>query len=140
MGKLGKSAGMIAGIIAGMFAMPLHAGEEGGEEKALPLLPTLVPMKEISVPIVDAGRIEGVLRFTLVLRARDAAGALLLKNAEPKLRAVALDAGMEFARLRASPFRAVDVWQLGADMNRALHDADAGVEQALFVRVIAATN
>lgn len=134
---MGKSLAVAVGIAGAMLSVPLHAGEEGGEEKALPLLPTLVPMKEISVPIVDAGRIEGVLRFTLVLRAQDAAGAILLTNAEPKLRAAALDAGMEFARLRASPLRAVDAEQLAADMDRALHAADAGVAQALIIRVIA---
>jgi len=79
------------------------------------------------------------LRFTLVLRAHDAASATRMTGEVARLRSAALVAGLDFARLRASPYRAVDVTQLARMLDEALKAADAGVEQALIVRVGAAT-
>lgn len=137
--------GMIA-ILAGtgLLAVPVRAGEAsaeasgGGEAKsgeAPKLDPSLVPMDEITVPIVDGARMEGVLRFTLVLRARDADEAAELGRKITQLRSAALLAGLDFARLRASPYRAVDVQRLADNLDTALKAADPTVEQALIVRV-----
>ena len=118
---------------AGLLAGPaLAAGSEAGA-------PSLVPMEEIAVPILDGAQMQGILRFTLVLRAHDAAAATRMTGEVARLRSAALVAGLDFARLRASPYRAVDVTQLARMLDEALKAADAGVEQALIVRVGAAT-
>jgi hypothetical protein len=121
-----------------MAHAPAVGAAEGADKKeAAPLSPLLVPMAEIAVPIIDAGQIEGVLRFTLVLRAKDAASAAMLAEQEPRLRAAALGAGLEFARLRASPYRPVDVPRLSQALDAALRATDPAAERVLIVKVIA---
>ena len=101
--------------------------------------PPIIPeSQEIAVPIIDGAHMEGILRFTLVLRAQDSAAAARLTTSIAKLRSVAMIAGMDFARLRASPYSAVDVRSLIQSLDRALKAADPGVSQALIVRVGAA--
>lgn len=73
-----------------------------------------------------------------MLRAQDSAAAARLTTSIAKLRSVAMIAGMDFARLRASPYSAVDVRSLIQSLDRALKAADPGVSQALIVRVGAA--
>ena len=127
--------GMMAALSgAGLLIGPAEAA--GGGDKSGGAM--LVPMDEIAVPIIDGAHMEGVLRFTLVLRAHDPAAAARLGATIAKLRSVAMIAGMDFARLRASPYGAVDVGQLVRTLDRALRAADPGVEQALVVRVGAA--
>lgn len=127
--------GMMAALSgAGLLIGPAEAsggGNKGGGE-------SLVPMDEIAVPIIDGAHMEGVLRFTLVLRAHDPAAATRLGATIAKLRSIAMIAGMDFARLRASPYSAVDVGHLVLTLDKALKAADPGVEQALVVRVGAA--
>ena len=122
--------------ISGMslLAYPARAAEEG-EKGAKPMM---VPMDEIAVPIIDGAHMEGILRFTLVLHAQDTASAARLTGSIAKLRSVAMIAGLDFARLRASPYNAVDVRSLLGSLNKALKAADAGISQALIVRVGAA--
>lgn len=98
---------------------------------------TLVPMEEISVPIVDAGRIDGVLRVSIVLEARDAAGAASLAQRMPELRAAGLGAAIEFARLHASPFTPVNVRKLSDALTPALRGVDPGIARILIVKVSA---
>ena len=100
--------------------------------------PALVPMEEIAVPILDGARLEGILRFTLVLRAHDEEAAANIGKQLMRLRSAALAAGLDFARIRASPYRAVDVAQLAQSLDSALKQADSGVQQALIIRVGAA--
>lgn len=95
----------------------------------------MVPMDEIAVPIIDGAHMEGILRFTLVLNAHDSAAAVRITESLAKLRSVAMIAGMDFARLRASPYSAVDVRSLHLSLDRALKHADPGVVQTLIVRV-----
>ncbi len=130
--KLGSAAIMSGAVM--VMTSPAWAEGGGG---AAPLLPTLIPMQEIAVPIIDAGNIKGVLRFTLVLRAHDAATAAELTDKQPLLRSAALGAGLEFAQIRASPYAPVDVSELVDTMNHALHAANPAIEQALVVRVMA---
>ena len=120
---------MLAGT--GLLASPSQAAGGGGEDGA----PALVPMEEIAVPILDGARLEGILRFTLVLRAHDDAAAADITRQIVRLRSAALVAGLDFARMRASPYRAVDVAQLAMALDAALKKAEPGVEQALIVRV-----
>lgn len=118
----------------GLLFSPVGAAEEGGKTAN----PMMVPMDEIAVPIIDGAHMEGILRFTLVLRAQDPASAARLTGSIAKLRSVAMIAGLDFARLRASPYNAVDVSSLIRSLDTALKAADPGVSQALIVRVGAA--
>lgn len=144
LGAQGRRRPLRTGMIAilagtGLLTAPVRASEAaGGEAKsgeAPKLDPSLVPMEEIAVPIIDGARLEGVLRFTLVLRARDADAAADIGRDIARLRSTAMIAGLDFARLRASPYRAVDVQRLAMDLDSALKAADPAVEQALIVRV-----
>lgn len=127
--------GMMAALSgAGLLIGPAEAsggGDQGGGAM-------LVPMDEIAVPIIDGAHMEGVLRFTLVLRAHDPAAAARLGASIMRLRSVAMIAGMDFARLSATPYSAVDVGYLVRSLDKALKAADAGISQALIVRVGAA--
>src|SRR5690606_25654111 len=68
---------------------------------------TFVAMDEISVPIIDASRIDGVLRISITLQAQDTQAAAKLAKRMPELRAAGLSVAIEFARLHASPFTPV---------------------------------
>lgn len=116
----------------GMAALAASArAEEGGGA----IDPTCVPMAEIAVPIVDGSQIAGVLRFTLVLRARDPAGAAEMVREAARLRTIAVGAGLDFARLRASPYRPVDTVRLAASLDAAFRSALPAFQQALIVKV-----
>ncbi|WP_448661393.1 hypothetical protein ACG3SL_12130 [Sphingomonas sp. CJ20] len=95
----------------------------------------LVPMEEMIVPIVDADRVTGALRFKLVLQATDPAAAAKMTEELPMLRAATVAAGLEFARLNASGMRAVDVARLDSDLTSALKAAEPGVSRVLIVQV-----
>jgi hypothetical protein len=125
----------LAAMLPGSLARASGGGEGGGE--ATPIAPNFVPMPEISVPIVDGGQLIGVLRYTLVLRATDAAAAHELTTQVAKLRSAALGAGIDFASLRASPQRPVDVANLAASLDAAMHAANPAIKQALIVKVMA---
>ena len=107
-----------------------------GHAQELPAAP-FVAMGEISVPIVDAGRIDGVLRVSIVLEARDAAGASRLARKMPELRAAGLGAAIEFARLHASPFTPVNVHKLAGTLEPALRGVDGTIARILIVKVSA---
>lgn len=100
-------------------------------------IPAFVIMDEISVPIVDTARIDGVLRVSIVLQVRDADGAASLSRRMPELRAASLGAAIEFARLHASPFTPVDVRMLAAALAPALRGVDANITKVLIVKVSA---
>ena len=117
----------VAASIAG--AAPGHAQQAQAE--------TFVAMQEISVPIVDASRIDGVLRVSIVLEAKDAAGAASLARRMPELRAAGLGAAIEFARLHASPFTPVDVRRLSGMLAPALRGVDPAIARVLIVKVSA---
>ena len=97
----------------------------------------LVPMDELTVPIVDGARSDGTLRVKLVLEMADAAAAEKAGEALPALRSAALATTMEFARLYASPMTPVNVAQLATDMTAALRAQDGQVKRALIVEVAA---
>jgi len=129
-------------LAAAMLPPTPLAHASGGEEEAsaspsISSLPTLVAMDEIAVPIIDAGEIQGTLRFSLVIRAADDVGAQVLTEKMPELRAAALSAGINFASLRASPYRPIDVALLSNEIDAALKSIDPAVQQGLIVRVTA---
>lgn len=96
-------------------------------------------MDEISVPIIDASRVDGVLRVTLVLQAHDTAGVAALERKMPELRAAALAEAIEFARLYASPYTPVDAGKLVAALTPALRRVAPAIKRVLIVKVAAQT-
>jgi len=123
-------------LIASALAVASFAvAAPGHAQQAQPA--TFVAMQEISVPIIDASRIDGVLRVSIVLEARDAAGAASLAQRMPELRAAGLGAAIEFARLHASPFTPVDVRKLSDTLAPALRNVEPGIARILIVKVSA---
>lgn len=97
----------------------------------------LIAMEAIAVPIIDGAKVQGSLRFRLVLEASDGAAAERLAGDMPGLRTEALAAGAEFSRLRASPFLAVDAHRLSVEMTKALRAREQGISRVLLVEVAA---
>lgn len=100
----------------------------------------LVPMEEMIVPIIEADRIAGNMRFKLVLEAHDAATAASATARMPELRQTTVAAALEFARLNASGLRAIDAGRLDHDLNIALKAADPGLTRVLIVEIAAEHN
>ncbi|WP_239987328.1 hypothetical protein [Sphingosinithalassobacter portus] len=123
----------LSALIAMAIPVPVAnasgGGSSGGEGTHF------VEMPEIAVPITDSGRVGGELRVRLVLDATDDAAAKNIQEMMPVLRAAAVAASLEFARLYASGMRAVDVAMLDQDLTAALQAADHGVARVLIVRV-----
>ncbi len=113
------------------------AGASPNGEGQVPVDPHLVPLTQITVPIVDGGRMEGLLSMKLVLGAADADSAVALELAMPRLRSAGMAAASEFARLHASPHKAVDSEKLSQDLATALRREDPGVAMVLIVEVAA---
>ncbi len=117
-----------AASLSGASTMAAAPGAAGGEAH-------LVPMDEMNVPIVDGDRADGTLRVKLVLDMSSAAAAEKATAMLPSLRAGALAAGLEFARLYASPQTPVNAGRLASEMTTALHRQDIGVARVLIVEV-----
>jgi hypothetical protein len=100
----------------------------------------LVPMDEMVVPIIEADRVAGSMRFKLVLEAHDAATAAKATAQMPALRETTVAAALEFARLNASGLRAVDAERLDHDLSAALKAAEPGLSRVLIVEIAAAYN
>lgn len=109
------------------------AAASGGGEGEL----HLVAMDEIGVPIIDGNRTDGRLEFKLVLEARSEEAAEQLTATLPVLRAASVGAGIEFARLYASPMMPLDARRLASEMTAALQAQNAGIKRVLLVEVIA---
>ncbi|MDT8758501.1 hypothetical protein MZO42_07310 [Sphingomonas psychrotolerans] len=100
----------------------------------------LVAMDEVVVPIIEADRLSGNMRFKLVLEAHDAATAAKATAEMPALRETIVATGLEFARLNASGLRAVDAGRLDHDLNAAIKAAEPGVSRVLIVEIAASYN
>ncbi|MBB4840154.1 hypothetical protein HNP52_003246 [Sphingomonas kyeonggiensis] len=127
-------------VALGLAALPMPGGgalASGGGAAGEGL--HLVQMEEVTVPIIDADRVNGVLRFKLVIDAGTAETATKLNGEMPVLRAATVAAGLEFARLNASALRAVDAQQLDHDLTAALKAAEPGLVRVLIVEVDART-
>lgn len=124
-------------VALGLAALPLPGGgalASGGGAGAGEGL-HLVTMDEVTVPIIDADRVNGVLRFKLVIDAGSAEVATKINGELPVLRAATVAAGLEFARLNASALRAVDAQQLDHDLTAALKVSEPGLVRVLIVEV-----
>lgn len=121
-------------VLALLLSVPgaaASASEGGGGAEGL----HLVEMDDVSVPIIDGTRADGTLRFKLVLEAKDEAAAHQVTATLPQLRATSLSAGIEFARLYASPMLPVDARRLASDLGAALQAQDHGIARVLLVEV-----
>lgn len=116
-------------------ALPLGGAQASNGEFESSL--AFVPMEVISVPIVDAGNVQGILYFKVVLEAKNDASAEKLSESLPLIRAQALMVGSEFSRLSASPFLAIDAQRLSKDLNRSIGENDQEIARVLLVEVTA---
>jgi hypothetical protein len=97
----------------------------------------MVEMAEIRVPIIDAGRLDGILRIKIVLQAQNKTAAARLPARMPELNAAGLSAAIEFARLYASPFSPVDVEKLVEALTPSLQRAAPGIAKIYIVHISA---
>jgi len=129
---------MVAGAALTLAGTGAFATASGGNLTIAPEnKPHLVPMQEISLPIVDGDKLEGALRVTLVLATPDATTARRVTEKMPHLRSAALATTLEFSRLHASPMRAVNAEMLSQDLTETLQQQEPGIARALIVNVAA---
>ncbi|AXK44138.1 flagellar basal body-associated FliL family protein [Erythrobacter aureus] len=121
--------------VALLAALPL-GGAQASEDRYDSSL-AFVPMDMISIPIVDAGNVNGALRFKIVLEATDEEAAQHLSERLPILRSEALAVGAEFSRISAAPFLAVDAQELAESLDASLQEHSPEVERVLLVEVTA---
>ena len=123
------------------LVVPAAVGAQDGVKPApaAKFSQNFVYMPEINVPIVDAGRLDGILRIKVVLQPRSDAAAIRLATRMPELRAAGLSAAIEYARLYASPYTPIDVEKLTAAMATSLTSVDGGIGKVLIVKVTAKT-
>ncbi|AXB75353.1 hypothetical protein [Novosphingobium sp. P6W] len=129
----------VAAVLLLAAAVPVH-GANTEPRKAAEVPPadaSFVTMQSIDAPIVDAGRVDGVLHVTITVQAKSEDEAAALTKRMPELRAAALPATIEFARLRASRFAPVDVERLAATITLPVKRVDATVDKVLIVKVSA---
>ncbi|KPH62811.1 MULTISPECIES: flagellar basal body-associated FliL family protein [Novosphingobium] len=133
-----RSATTLAALLA--VTLGLAASAHAEDKKADPLPPpdpSFLAMDDIDAPIIDSGRIDGVLHVSIVVKTKSAESAAELAKRMPELRAASLAAAIEFARLHASPFTPVNVARLSAMMSPPIKRLDAGIEKVLIVKVSA---
>lgn len=124
-------------ILSGMALTLTSASLSGAEPNLLAEPPRLVPIEPISIPIVDGDRIDGKLNYTLVIMVEDDETMKRLSGSGAALRAAALRGGLDFARLYASSFTAVDAGMLMENLTRAMKEEDEGITELLLVEVSA---
>ncbi|AMO72594.1 hypothetical protein [Sphingorhabdus sp. M41] len=98
---------------------------------------TFVMLDPVSVPIIDGGRLEGRLDFTVVIAARDSASAEDLDGNVAKLRDTLIDAALDFSSLYASSKTPVDARLLVAKLQAAMLAKDPRVAAIYLVDVSA---
>lgn len=125
---------LLGGALLAVVPVSSASGASGGGSGGAG---DLVDMEAIAVPIVDGAKLQGTLRFRIVLEAHDAEAAAEITADLPGLRAEALATGAEFSRLRASPFLAVDAQRLSDELTEALHARYEGIDRVLLVEVAA---
>ena len=130
--------GILAAIALTTALLPLPGGEARASREGVGGLGLhLVPMEEVTVPIIEADRLAGQMRFKLVLDASTAEAATDAINRMPELRQATVSTALEFARLNASGMRAVDAGRLDNDLNAAIKAVEPGVSRVLIVEVSA---
>lgn len=113
--------------------------EEAVEEQDKETPTSFLVLEDINVPIVDSGRLDGVLHVTYVIKAKSPEAVDNLTQRVPEIRSAALANTIEFARLYASPYTAVDVGQLSQMVSAPIKKLDKQIYQVLVVKVSANT-
>ena len=121
-------------LLASLAAFSLSAAAASTASSGEPHGPAaLVELGSLDVPIVDHGRVRGMLSLKLAMEAQDASAAQEMEAALPLLRASALEGAGEFARLYASPVNAVDNQRLVDFVGSAIRRGHPQVRQVLVV-------
>lgn len=111
------------------LALVLMAASNGAAPAPDGAIKALAPM---AVAIVDGGQIQGRLKVSLAVSGTDEA---VLEQNIPVVRAAAIGALSEHARLRATPYAPVNAEQLSHDLDHAVRAAAPAVDRVLLVRV-----
>jgi flagellar basal body-associated protein FliL len=99
--------------------------------------PALLTVDEIATPIFSAARIEGSLNLSLAIEGEDAAMLPALRSQMPQLRAAMLTTTLEFSRLYASGFTAIDAERLHADLTASVKRIHPGIKRVLILKLSA---
>lgn len=111
------------------IALVLMAASNGA---APPSDAAIKPLAPMAVAIVDSGQIQGQLKVSLAVSGADEAS---LDQNIPLIRAAAISALSEHARLRATPYAAVNAEALSRDLDQAVRQAVPTVAKVLLIRV-----
>lgn len=111
------------------IAVVLMAANNGAAPAPDAAFKSLAPL---TAAIVDGGQIQGQLKVTLAVSGSDETA---LDQGIPLIRAAAVSALSEHARLRASPYAAVNAEALSHDLDKAVRKAAPAVSRVLLVRV-----
>lgn len=124
------------GLLAAVPALALGTAAVNAPAGSAPADPaSFVQLEDITAPIIDAGRIDGQLDLSLVIEAGSPEDAAELDKQKPALRAAMLASSLEFARLHASPFTAVDAGKLSEALVPAAREVDPRISRVLIVKV-----
>ncbi|WP_052018335.1 hypothetical protein [Novosphingobium lindaniclasticum] len=133
-----RSAFRLAALLAAAVAAAAPALADTKKADPIPPPdPSFLVMEPIDAPIVDSGRIDGVLHLSIAVKTKSADDAAGLAKRMPELRAASLAAAIEFARLHASPYTPVNVARLSAMIAPPIKRLDKGIEKVLIVKVSA---
>ncbi|TDW65275.1 hypothetical protein EDF57_103458 [Novosphingobium sp. PhB55] len=132
-----RLAALLAASLAATAVTTPALAEAKKPDPLPPPDPSFVVMEPIDAPIVDSGRLDGVLHVSITVKTKSAANAAELAKRMPELRAASLAAAIEFARLHASPYTPVNVARLSAMMAPPIKRLDKGIEKVLIVKVSA---
>lgn len=111
------------------LAVVLMAASNGAAPVPDAAFKSLAP---VTVAIVDGGQIQGQLKVSLAVSGADQAA---LDRGVPLIRAAAISALSEHARLRATPYAPVNAEALSRDLDQSVRHAAPGVSKVLLVRV-----
>ncbi|WP_010161071.1 hypothetical protein [Sphingomonas sp. PAMC 26617] len=124
-----RAAGSLVFALLAVLPAPAPAAEGGAA--------SVVPVAELRVPILDAGRFAGTLRVQSALDYADPADGKAATERAPELRAAALAAGLDFARLHVSALAPIDAALLSETLTRAARSVDPHVRRVLILDVSA---
>jgi hypothetical protein len=127
----------LAALAVTTVLLPLPGGGARASGDAGSAVLHLVPMDQMTVPIIEADRLAGEMRFRLVLETTTAEAAGKVREEMPELRAATLAAAAEFAGLNASGMRAVDAERLDRELGAALKAVEPGLSRVLIVEISA---
>ena len=100
-------------------------------------MPAFLPVPEITTPIIDASRLDGAVKVLATIETADQVTLSEVREDMPRVRADMYAATLEFSRLYASGFRAVDARRLGEQLSDAVRRSHPGVSRVLILKLSA---